>query len=255
MGAVVAMLAFVVALLAVLVVGLLRSNAEVLRALHDLGVGEDALAGTAAVGRHRSAGTARSAPSKHAQGLPPARADANRVHDISGVSPGGDAVQVGLVGNPGTTLLAFLSSGCTTCEDHWLSLREGQLALVPGTDTRVVVVTRGPEDESPLAVADLASDRVATVMSSSAWEDYDVPVSPYFILADGTRGVLGEGAATSWAKAMELLRGGLADLGIDLDQPAAGRTRRELLTGMRLEEHASRVVMGEDAEPSGAGPT
>ncbi len=53
----------------------------------------------------------------------------------------------------------------------------------------------------------LAPPAIPTVMSSEAWDDFGVPVAPYFILVDGPTGsVVGEGAATSWPHVRELLQ-------------------------------------------------
>lgn len=244
MGAAVAMLGVVVALLGVLVVGLLRSNADVLRSLHDLGVGEQELAGGSSSPRRRAMRTADGVPAPRTAGL----TSASGIRDVQGVTPSGDAVKVGIEGTASVTLLAFLSSGCATCQDFWRAFGGEELRQVPGRRTRLVVVTRGPEDESPHAVAELAPAGVTTLMSTSAWDDYGVPVSPYFMLVDGQRGVLGEGAATSWAKVVELLDRSLADLGIDLDAPDEP-TRRELLTGMRLEQHGTRALIAAGIDP------
>ena len=46
------------------------------------------------------------------------------------------------------TLLAFLSSGCTTCAAFWEAFRDERRLGLPG-GTRLVVVTRGPGRESP----------------------------------------------------------------------------------------------------------
>ena len=72
------------------------------------------------------------------------------------------------------TLLAFLSAGCSTCRDFWRAFGTDEVEQVPGRDTRRRRHPR-PEEESPSEVAALASDRVTTVMSSAAWDDYDVP--------------------------------------------------------------------------------
>ena len=59
--------------------------------------------------------------------------------------------------------------------------------------------------------------------STSAWEDYDVTLSPYFILVDGPSGTtLGEGAAATWAQIENLLTQAVLDMGGHL----AGTTAR-----------------------------
>jgi hypothetical protein len=50
------------------------------------------------------------------------------------------------------------------------------------------------------------------VMSSRAWQDYEVPGSPYFVHVDGATGtVAGEGSAPSWDRVASLLTGALED--------------------------------------------
>lgn len=250
--AVVVGLAIVVALLAVLVVGLLRSNADVLRTLHDLGVREEELRG--------SGPRARARPElRTTDGVPgPRGLDAGvAVHDIAGATPDGGAARVGIEGSSELTLLAFLSSGCTTCHGFWSALRHPDVEVVPGhPGTRVVIVTRGPEDESPPAVLELAPPGLVTVMSSEAWDDYEVPVSPYFMLVDGTRGVLGEGASATWTQLVGLLEKAVADGGIVLEPGEQPISRRELLS--RRAQRADRALLDAGIDPAdpdaGTGP-
>ena len=51
--------------------------------------------------------------------------------------------------------------------------------------------------ESPSRLRDLAPADVPVVMSSQAWEDYGVTMSPYFVLVGADGEVRGEGAASS----------------------------------------------------------
>jgi hypothetical protein len=157
-------------------------------------------------------------------------------------------VRIGLRGAKGTTLLAFLSTGCSTCHDFWQAFATDAVDDVPGEGTRIVVVTRGPEEESPATVAEMASNRVITVMSSSAWDDYDVPVSPYFLLVDGAHGVVGEGASATWAQVVDLLRKAAADAGMAVDGRAR-LSRRDLLTGRDRELRADRELAAAGIEP------
>jgi hypothetical protein len=255
----VALLALVVGLLAVLVISLLRSHAEILRALHDLGVDLDPStpAETArAARRARLAGDGSTAISgaagdvtfETAPGVPtPAEALGGDAVDLVGTDPTGDAVAIGIRGAPHRTLLAFLTSGCTTCRSFWVSFASG--VTLPAEDIRLVVVTKGDEQESPATVADLAAPEVVVVMSTDAWEDYGVPVAPYFVLVDGDT-VVGEGAAGSWQQVVDLLGRSLQDSGRAGWRPADGasasRSRRALLTGR---DRAERI----DAELRDAG--
>ena len=203
MTALVVALTVVVALLAVLVAGLLRSHADILRALHSLGVTEEEL------NEHDHSD---GASFRTQAGVPQPRGIEGTAHDITGVTPAGGTARAAVVATRHTTLLAFLSSGCLTCRDFWDAFAK-DLDL-PGTDTRLVIVTQGPESESASAVEGLAPKDVTVLMSSEAWTDYGVPVSPYFLLVDGPTGeIIGEGAASTWDSVVGLLEQALADTG------------------------------------------
>jgi hypothetical protein len=210
----VTLLAIAVGLLALLVAGLLRSHAEILRALHELGVDLDP-SGTSATRGSRRTGAASA----------PARAPRETVADVSGEDPSGAPVHLAVAGVAHSTLLAFLSSTCLTCRDFWSAF--GDPSLVVPDDARVIVVTRGQESESPGAVRKLASPLVHTVMSTETWQDYKVPGAPYFILVDGRLGrVVGEGTATSWERVQHLIEQASVDTDerrtVDGDLRAAG---------------------------------
>jgi hypothetical protein len=219
MVAVVVIEAVALVLLGVLVAGLLRSHAEILRALHRLGAGLEgpdaegraAASGAGGLGlgptRFGSLGNATTPGGGNSTGGP--------AHDVSGIAPHGGAVHVALAGTGRATLLAFLTSGCTTCGAFWSTFsRPGGFEL-PGFVDRLVVVTKGTDRESPsevLALAPKASSGIPVVMSNDAWGDYEVPVSPYFVLVDGrTDRVAGEGAARSWDQLQGLLARAVAE--------------------------------------------
>jgi hypothetical protein len=217
----VSVLTIAVALLAVLVVGLLRSHAEVLRRLHELGAGvyEEDLPDT------RPLVPLTGPDIRTRDGVAPPREADTPARDVAGVTPAGEAVAVGVAGAPHSTLLAFLTSGCSTCAGFWAAFADGvahELPAMGGEGTRLVVVTRGAESESPAEVHRLAPPGVLTIMSSQAFDDYAVPVNPYFILVDGPGGrVVGEGAAATWSQVAGLLDRAAADqagLGV-LDDP------------------------------------
>lgn len=212
MTALVVALGLAVALLAVLVVGLLRSHAEILKALHDLGVNlEDGAPGPTGA----ALATSSRAPMRTAPGVPRPRgedAPFGPASDLSGALPTGGAAHAAIAGVEHSTLLAFLSTGCGTCGTFWDALGRHGDAPLPGDATRLVIVTNGVESESPAAVADLAPAGVLTLMSSEAWDLYQVPVSPYFVLVDGRSSqVIGEGAGTSWPQILDLLGRAVGD--------------------------------------------
>ena len=193
-----------IALLAVLVLGLLRSHALILRALHELGAGleleKDAAAGAGA----RLAGAPGPVAVQIEPGVVPATREASsRAHDVVGEDLRGRPAHVELAGaGAGATLLAFLTSGCSVCLTFWEEF--GPDTQTPG-DARLVVVAKGSAEESPATLAKLARPGVEVVASSGAWVDYDIPGSPYFVLVeDGV--VTGEGSATNWPSVRDLLQ-------------------------------------------------
>jgi hypothetical protein len=209
----------------VLVVGLLRSHAEILRRLHELGAGiydESATTTEATASTAEGGGVRTQVEIKTRPGVPEPRSTegpvATDAHDVAGVTPMGATALVGVVGTGHTTLLAFLSSGCGTCADFWRAFADGEGTRLPGRDTRLVIVTKGQEAESVSAVAALAPPGVTTIMSTEAYDAYSVPANPYFILVDGIAGrIIGEGAAASWTQVSTLLGQAAADVGMAVD--------------------------------------
>lgn len=202
MTALIAVETVAIALLALLVGGLLRSHAEILRALHDLGVVLD----DDHVDHHRDHRDGRG-PRRDREPPTTAVTDA---FDVAGTTPTGEAVVVGVAGAEHDTLLAFLSSGCLTCAGFWSLFADDTIA-VPG-DARLVIVTKGPAHESAARIAEMAPTHRPVVMSSDAWDAYEVPVVPFFVLVDGRRArVVGSGAASTWGQVASLIEQAIAD--------------------------------------------
>ncbi len=208
-------LSVVVVLLSVLVAGLLRSHADILKALHDLGVG----VGDPNAGHDLDQ---RAAPVSFTAGGPkqpvtmgpalPAERDSTGAPAIVGVTPAGDALAFAVAGGDRLTLLAFLSSGCATCAGFWRDLRQPERLGFPDR-LRLVVVTKGPEMEIPAEVAAHAADGMTVVMSTEAWGEYEVPGSPFFVLVDGESGRrIGEGVANQVHQIVDLVRRAQADM-------------------------------------------
>jgi len=221
---------FAVVLLAVLVAGLLRSHADILRALHSLGAG----IGDPTADEAEADAPGGSVPLAMGRRLPPQRG--TDAPDISGESLHGDAVVVSAAAAP-RTLLAFLSSGCATCRTFWTSFAGGQLA--PGL--RAVVVAKGPELEEVGLLRSLAPAGVDVVLSTQAWVDYEVPAAPFFVLLDAERGRIGEGLASSTAQVLDLVRRA------DLDRRLA--TNRN---GPEREEDIDRALLDAGIQPGDA---
>jgi hypothetical protein len=232
MTVVVAVLTVVVALLALLVAGLLRSHAMILRRLHELGAGVD--------GSVDATVDATAVPDL---GLPQplSVSEGRAAADLVGLGPHGEAQAVRVAGTRHDTILAFLSSGCSTCQTFWQELRN--VALPRGT--RLVIVTKGAEAESPVAIAEVAPASVTVVMSSQAWDDYAVPGSPYVVHVDGGSGrVRGEGTGPSWAQVERMLLQGAGDL----DALRADAHRKAAADAQR-EQQVDRVLLAAGIEP------
>jgi hypothetical protein len=199
-----------IVLLTVLVLGLLRSHALILRALHELGAGLD-LERKPASGAdgHRHDSPVGPVPVDLESGIMPATRPASvQATALAGTTLAGDEVSIAVHGADRRTLVAFLSSGCTVCQTFWDELSAG-VPDVPG-DGRLVVVTKGPQDESSSRLRELAGPRLEVVQSDSAWNDYGVPGSPYFVyVEDGV--ITGEGSSTTWAQVRDLMSQAVAD--------------------------------------------
>lgn len=235
MTVVVAGLVVVVVLLSLLVAGLLRSHATILRQLHELGAGgadrtgPDPAMPTVPPDRPRTDGTV---PAPQTD-LP----DGRRAVDVVGTGPRGESIAVRTLDVAHDTVLVFLSTGCTTCATFWSDL------AAPGLPegTRLVVVTRDASEELPERVRELAPPDVTVAMSSPTWEQLAVPGSPFVVHVHGPSGrVVGEGTAASWEQVLELF------LRADGDQ---GRTRRKAGADARRERSLDRVLLDAGIAP------
>lgn len=223
----------VVLLLAVLVAGLLRSHADILRALHQLGAGVGDPASPAAGDDGGAAAPGVAAPLHIGPPLPGER-DNVSAPDISGVTPSGNARAIRLSGVAHPTLLAFLSSGCATCAGIWRELSDPAASGLPA-EVRVVAVTKGPEFELSGEVSRLSPPGLLVVMSTEAWGDYEVPGSPFFVLVDGPAGRrLGEGVASRLAQVADLVRRARAEAGGERPPHGTGRDGGQNTRGRAL---------------------
>lgn len=180
-----------IGVLAMLVVGLLRAHATVLKLLHDNGISlEEGSVGPSPVA---------------------IRPTSTPAFDVAGPRLSGGTVNLSVVGAANSTLLVFLSSGCASCQVIWKEMAAPDLQI-PGRDTRLVALTKSADSESESRLKMLAPDDVVVVQSTEIWERYQVPVTPYFILVDGPSGtVQGEGTASSWSQMLSLMGQAMAD--------------------------------------------
>jgi uncharacterized membrane protein YphA (DoxX/SURF4 family) len=157
----------------------------------------------------RVGATPRPAPLAAADERPGAGTGAGTVglHVVEGLTPDGDRALIEPAGSDRVILLAFLTSGCTTCSHFWDVFSRLAAADLPGDRTDLVIVARGDDQENPNRIRDLAPAEHLVIRSSAAWRDYGIVAGPSFVLLDGRRDVvLGQGAATTWADVEGLLR-------------------------------------------------
>lgn len=241
MTIVVAALVVVVVLLSILVAGLLRSHATILRRLHELGAGTN----DDRSGVDPGAPQADRVVPRTDGTVPSPRPDVPNGRlacDIAGVGPRGEAIATRVMEVGHDTLVVFLSGGCTTCLDFWTALADPRLP----DGTRLVIVTRGPQEESPSAVLELTPPGATVVMSSAAWEAFQVPGSPFVALVDGPSGrIVGEGTAASWEQVLALfLRAG----GDDGFRPT-GASNGKAGADQRREQELDRLLLDAGIEP------
>lgn len=228
----------VLIVLVLLVFGLLRSHAAILRQLHEL----------------EQDGTGRPDP-----GPAPVRLDdpALPSRPISGETLDGEQVVFGVGGVDHDTILVFLSSGCLTCHEFWSAFAAGGVTIPAGT--RLVIVAKDLAEESPSELARLAPRDIDLVCSSQAWVDYQVPGSPYVIAIRGANGrIQGEGTGMSWEQVAGLLAQATGDRSYvtgetsptvakpDSDVQREARVDRELMNAGILPGDPS-LYPGEDA--------
>lgn len=196
-----------VALLAVFVLALLRSHAEIIARLTTL---------------ERQGSLPQQARFEQ---QPVGQGRELRAPGIVGQTLAGDAVKLDLGEGSPTTLLAFLSSGCVACEPLWRDLHEGVAAPA---GARVLLLAKDLAEESPARLAELAPSRPELVLSTQAWRDYAVPASPHFVLVDGGSGTIaGRGSARSWEQIAEIVEQALADAELDRTRARSTSERAE----------------------------
>lgn len=167
-------------LLTLMVIGLLRSHAEILSRL-DTPSPQHQRAELPDESEARSLGEAR---------------------DIEGVDLRGNEQAVRVKGVPYDTLVAFLSSGCDICEGFWANVPD----RFPNF-ARLVVVTRDRTEEQLTKLLKVSPPHLKLVMSSKAWTDYLVPAHPYFVFVRGTTGqVVGEGTGMAWDQVFSMVQ-------------------------------------------------
>jgi hypothetical protein len=146
-----------------------------------------------------------------------------------------------VVGVEHDTVLAFLSSGCAGCQGFWTDLATPG-GYRPGPGARLVVVTKDEQDESLGELQRLASPGVDVVMSTQAWQSYQVPGSPFVVVVDGATGrVKGHGSGSSFGQVSSLLAQATRDL--------SGRRVRKPRADVEREEEVDRILIDAGISP------
>lgn len=246
----------VLIVLAVLVAGLLRAYATVLQRLHQLDGGGTAQSNAAPPFRTVNGVVGPSAGRPTDLGPAIGRDEWAAAHDIAGVGLTGEVVAVRTIAVAHDTVLVFLSSGCSGCTGFWEQLGDGRWVASYG-GSRLLVVTKGPEDESSSLLAELCPPDVDLIMSSAAWSDYEVPGSPYVVVVDGQTGrVKGEGSGVSLSQVSGLVAQAVGDQAARR-APAAGEPAGRNPFGkppadVEREHDVDRVLMAAGINPGHA---
>ena len=111
-----------------------------------------------------------------------------------------------------------------------------------------------PEDESVTALRRLVPRHSTVVMSTAAWEAYEVEGSPYFVFVDGPSGaVVGEGTASTWARVCDMVTESVDDgaLGAVRRRAAARQARaaRRHLADREREARADEALLAAGIAP------
>jgi hypothetical protein len=175
------------ALLALLVCGLLRSHAEIIRAVQSYGR------------------TLEGEPEGPPRDLAPTAGEAVPALGFAGETLDGTPAEYPLwATDDRDTVLAFLTTGCKTCQAFWDAFQTEDLGLPP--ETRLIVVAKDKRHESRGRLRRLAPADHDLVLSSNAWTTYQVPGSPYFVYITGANAtVAGQGTGETWPQVLDLL--------------------------------------------------
>ncbi len=197
MAILVTVLTLLVIILTVLVCGVLRTHAEIIRAVQQYG-----------------AALETDSPEQHL--LAPTAGAVFDALGIAGETQWGERVDYPLwAAEQEDTLLAFLTTTCLACQTFWDAFRDPDVSLP--AHTRLIIVTKDRRHESRSRLRKIAPAHHDVVMSGDAWSSYQVPVAPYFVFISGADAkVVGQGSAEQWHQ-LE----GMVALTRDEDQLAA----------------------------------
>jgi hypothetical protein len=105
---------------------------------------------------------------------------------IEGVDPAGRPVSIAV--GDGRVVLVFLTSSCAPCQPLWTG----------SPSHGAVLVTPSPTTESRRRVEQLARPGQVVVMSSEAWQAYDIHRAPWLVVSDNGTVVSDAPAPSDW---------------------------------------------------------
>jgi hypothetical protein len=207
----VAALTVAVALLAFLVLGVLRSHAEVLAALNGAVSSQGGAAG-------------EGVPMPEGVLPPPDGVSDAELDVLNGQDMDLRAVEISVVAGPEAFfLIAFLSTTCLTCMDIWRDViaggeEGGVIDAGAGGRAAVAIALKGRELENLGKARALADETpVPVVFSQEAWDRLEIPGSPYFALLERRTGrIVGAGSAQTWSQIVSLASDGMLELSVHL---------------------------------------
>jgi hypothetical protein len=233
-------------IVSLLVIGLLRSHADILQRLHALGHGS-------AEEQTEAEGNEVGVADEIAPGLVPIPKSTPRQDSlpaltaVSGLSLELEEITVPLNLSHAYALLAFLGTGCLSCTDLWRDVEKVHDDL-PET-VNLVVVTKDPGEENVTKLRNVRPHTVPVVMSSELWAQCEIPGSPYFLLVDGrSHTIVAGGSATGWHQVISLLGDSMGELEITEELARVnGAERRRTVLQREDDELAAAGLMPDDS--------
>jgi hypothetical protein len=216
---VVAALTLVVGLQMILLLGVLRSHADVIERVKPQ------------QGRVAEGGSATTALTMPDGVLaPPESVAEHALATVRGQDLDLRPTEIGVAEGSGQYLLiAFLSTTCLTCLDIWRDVISGGAASASidagaGGTAEVVLVLKGRELENLGKAQALAEETpVPVLFGQEAWDALEVPGSPYFALIErSSTKVVGAGSAQSWSQIVSLASDGMLELSVEAQNGGTG---------------------------------
>ncbi len=187
--------------------------------------------------------------------LPSSDSTVARIDTIHGFTPDLEEIELSIGASGKHALLAFLSTGCLTCWDFWNALASDDRPVLPDS-VELIIVAKDRAEENLARLREAQPTDYPVVMASSLWEQLAVPGSPYFALIHGSnKQMVGAGSARAWPQVMSLLHDALDEQVVASETTAGARGRRSRHSQLEHEEEllaAAGITSGHPSLTSGA---